>query len=87
MPRPGPDVVLEQELEFATLQITESRDIYQLLYKGKPFGIRRLIQQLGRIVKQYSRTTYDNEGSARATTRKLNQTFNTQDFTYKKITF
>jgi len=87
MARNGPTIILEQEQDTITLQITEASVMYQLTYKNKPFGIRRLVPGLGTLKKVYGKTTYDNEGSARATTRKLNKTFNTQDFSYKKITF
>jgi hypothetical protein len=87
MARNGPTVILEQEQDTITLQITDASVMYQLTYKNKPFGIRRLVPGLGTLKKVYGKTTYDNEGSARATTRRLNQIFNTTDFAYKRIVF
>lgn len=85
MSRPEPTILLEIDIDDCVLQITKSYELYQVTYKKQPIGIRKLVAGLGYEKKKYPRTTYDNEGSARACARRLNEYFTTTDFGYHKV--
>jgi len=67
-----------------TWDIMEAEGQYMLLYKGNPVSIRS--SSLIRQTFKYFKSTYPNEGSAKAQCLRLNKKFNCLDFTYVKLT-
>jgi len=65
-----------------TWDIMAAEGQYTILYKGQHVCIRS--SSLIRQTFKYFKSTYPNEGSARAQCLRLNKKFNCDDFTYTK---
>lgn len=84
MARLQAEIIQQQEIGTALWRVLRAANTYVLLYRGEPFNL--LTESIfGATPKKYKKTTYTNEGSARARVRELNAMFNTMDFTYQCI--
>jgi len=84
MSRPKPDIIVSKTLEDGiTWDIMPCDSQYTILYKGQVCGIRKSTGWTTQGFK-YLKSTYPNEGSARAQANRLNKRFNCADFTYVK---
>lgn len=84
MARLQAEIIQQQEVATTLWRVLRADATYVLLYQGEPFNLLTE-STFGATPKKYKKTTYTNEGSARARVRELNQIFNTEDFTYKRI--
>ena len=66
-----------------TWEIMDTEGLYMLLYKGQPVSIRS--SSVIRQTFKYFKSTYPNEGSAKAQSLRLNKKFDCEDFTYVKL--
>jgi hypothetical protein len=86
MSRPKPQILLSKEVSPGTVwDVLISDCQYLILYKGQYCNLRKNTGWVSPGFK-YLKSTYPNEGSARAQVTRLNSKFECQDFSYIKIT-
>lgn len=86
MARPQPRIQLTAQDEWDNIvEITEATNLYIMLYKELPFGIRRSQHGLTATFRKYLKTSYTTEAVARNAAKRLNRIFNCQDFSYQRV--
>ena len=84
MSRPKPKVVKTLTDENGIVwDVITTQNQYTVLYQGQSFSLRKEYGFSSQGFK-YLKSTYPNEGSARAQANRLNKRFNCLDFTYVK---
>ena len=71
--------------EFTGIDILTATALYTVLYKDKPINLKNRYWNARGEFKKYTRTTYPNDKPAINLCKKLNDLFNTTEFTVKKI--
>lgn len=83
MARPSqPTIVALTDDEGIVWEILEAQASYTILYKNKPIAIRRAFCNITRRYLKYDRMTYTNLGNVKAAVKRLNERFNTNEFTW-----
>jgi len=88
MSRPKPNVLLEKvnKKTFKSDQILEADAIWAVFYQGKPFNLKSQ-NSLGSFSgSKYKKVSFSNPGHAHNLAKKLNDVFNTTDFSVYKLT-
>jgi hypothetical protein len=88
MSRPKPKVLLEyvNKKNYKSEQILESDAIWAVFYKGSPFNLKSASAITSYPGPKYKKVSFSNPGHARNLAKKLNQTFNCNDFQVVKLT-
>ena len=88
MSRPKPTVLAEltNKATYKTEQVLASEGTWAVFYDNKPINLKTsnlLVQYPG---PKYKKVSFSNEGHAHNLAKKLNSTFNTEDFEVYKLT-
>ena len=88
MSRPKPRVVAEliHKQTYRSDQILEAEAIWAVFYKGKPFNLKSHHDFMSNSDSKYKKTSFPNPGHAINLAKKLNNQFNTSDFSVFKLT-
>ena len=88
MSRPKPRVILEyaNKETFKVEQILDSEAIWAVFYKGQPFNLKSGSLVASYPGPKYKKVSFSNPGHAHNLAKKLNTTFNTEDFQVVKLT-
>lgn len=83
MTRPRPTIILEHEDPSGKcLQVCESDAIYAVCYQGRPVMVKTYLDINSNFCgPKYNKTSFPNSGHAFNLAERLNQKFNTKDFT------
>jgi hypothetical protein len=86
MARPSPRVILTTQIDdYNQMDILAADGIWTVLYKQRPINVRTVISQLEGLSNKYAKVTYPSPAPAAILAKKLNERFNTKDFTVVKI--
>ena len=87
MSRPKPTVLLEyiDKKTYKSEQVLAADAIWAVFYKGKPFNLKSSNMLTNYPGPKYKKTSFSNPGHALNLSKKLNNTWNTQDFTVVKL--
>lgn len=86
MARPQPTILATAKDEWHnTLELCLAKCTYVVLYKGRPFGIRRTSASVDASFRKYLKTSYVNKASANNAVVRLNRLFNCQDFSFMAV--
>jgi hypothetical protein len=86
MARPGPKIIETCADENNVIwDITSSPAVYMIVYKNKPVGIRSHHHQMAGPQFKYNKMLYNTQATAQHQVDRLNQRFNTEDFSYIAI--
>lgn len=87
MSRPKPTVLLEyiDKKTYKSEQVLAADAIWAVFYKGKPFNLKSSNMLTNYPGPKYKKTSFSNPGHALNLSKKLNSTWNTQDFTVVKL--
>lgn len=88
MSRPKPKILLEyiNKKTYKADQVLEAEAIWAVFYKGAPFNLKSFNSITSYPGPKYKKVSFSNPGHARNLAKKLNQTFNTEDFQVVKLT-
>ncbi len=88
MSRPKPKVLLEyiNKKTYKAEQVLEADAIWAVFYKGAPFNLKSFNSITSYPGPKYKKVSFSNPGHAHNLAKKLNQTFNTEDFQVMKLT-
>jgi len=88
MSRPKPKVLLEyvNKKNYKAEQILESEAIWAVFYKNEPFNLKSFNSLTSYPGPKYKKVSFSNPGHAHNLAKKLNTTFNTEDFQVVKLT-
>jgi len=83
MSRPKPTVLLEyiNKKTYRSEQILDAEAIWAVFYKDKPFNLKSSNSLTNYPGPKYKKTSFSNPGHAHNLAKKLNNMFNTKDFT------
>jgi hypothetical protein len=82
MSRPKPKVLLEctNKKNYKTEQILEADAIWAVFYKNQPFNLKSSNSLTSYPGPKYKKVSFSNPGHAINLAKKLNKTFNCEDF-------
>ena len=82
MSRPKPKVLLENvnKKTYKAEQILEAEAIWAVFYKGAPFNLKSFNSLTSYPGPKYKKVSFSNPGHACNLAKKLNMTFDTDDF-------
>lgn len=88
MSRPRPTVLAEivNKKTYKSDQILEAEAIWAVFYQGKPFNLKSQNSLASFSGSKYKKTSFSNPGHALNLAKKLNNQFNTIDFSVFKLT-
>ena len=88
MSRPKPTIILEHtnRESFKEEQILESEAIWAVFYQGKPFNLKSGSMVSSYPGPKYKKVSFSNPGHARNLAKKLNNLFDTNDFSVYRLT-
>jgi len=88
MSRPKPKVLLEHvnKKTYKTEQILDAEAIWAVFYQGKPFNLKSSNMITNYPGPKYKKVSFSNPGHAHNLAKKLNQMFQSKDFTVVKLT-
>lgn len=87
MARPKPTIIIETvDKQYNSDQILEAEAIYAVFYQDKPINIRYLNKLVNYPGPKYKKVSFSNSGHAFNLADKLNDKFNTNEFTVVKLT-
>jgi hypothetical protein len=88
MSRPKPKVLLEytNKKTYKSEQILESEAIWAVFYKNEPFNLKSFNSLTSYPGPKYKKVSFSNPGHAHNLAKKLNLTFNTEDFQVVMLT-
>lgn len=88
MSRPKPKVLLEHvnKKTYKTEQILDAEAIWAVFYQGKPFNLKSANMLTNYPGPKYKKVSFSNPGHAHNLAKKLNQMFQSKDFTVVKLT-
>jgi len=85
MARPAGKVLLSTQTEDSLVDILDCSGLWTVLYKNKPFKVRKKYYIWKGETQKTNQTTYSSAAPARNLANKLNTLFGTNDFTVQKI--
>ena len=88
MSRPKPTVILESidKKTYKSDQVLAADAIWAVFYKGQPFNLKTSNIVTNYPGPKYKKVSFSNPGHAHNLAKKLNDTFNTEDFAVFKLT-
>ena len=88
MSRPKPTVLLEfvNRKTYRSEQVLESEAIWAVFHKDKPFNLKSSNMLTNYPGPKYKKTSFSNPGHAHNLAKKLNDLFDTDEFTVVKLT-
>lgn len=87
MARPKPKVLLEHtNKNFRSEQVLDAEAIYAVFYKDRPINLKSFNSLVDSTGAKYKKTSFSNPGHAFNLCSRLNEKFNTDDFTVVKLT-
>jgi hypothetical protein len=88
MSRPKPKILLESinKKTYKAEQILEAEAIWAVFYKNEPFNLKSFNSLTSYPGPKYKKVSFSNPGHAHNLAKKLNQTFNTDDFQVVMLT-
>jgi hypothetical protein len=88
MSRPKPKILLESvnKKTYKAEQILEAEAIWAVFYKNEAFNLKSFNSLTSYPGPKYKKVSFSNPGHARNLAKKLNQTFNCDDFQVVKLT-
>ena len=88
MSRPKPKIILEptNRENYKVEQILESEAIWAVFYQDKPFNLKSGSAVSSYPGPKYKKVSFSNPGHARNLAKKLNNLFNTKDFSVFRLT-
>ena len=88
MSRPKPTVLLEyvNKKTYRSEQVLEAEAIWAVFHKDKPFNLKSSNALTNYPGPKYKKTSFSNPGHAINLAKKLNDMFNTDEFTVFKLT-
>lgn len=87
MSRPKPTVLLENvdKKTYKGEQVLKADAIWAVFYQGEPFNLKSYNVLTNYPGPKYKKTSFSNPGHALNLSKKLNDTFNTEDFSVVKL--
>ena len=88
MSRPKPTILLEyiNKKNYKSEQILESDAIWAVFYKNQPFNLKSFNSLTSYPGPKYKKVSFSNPGHAVNLAKKLNKTFNCEDFQVVRLT-
>ena len=88
MSRPKPTVLLEHidKKTYRAEQVLDAEAIWAVFYNGKPFNLKSLNSITNYPGPKYKKVSFSNPGHAHNLASKLNDMFNTDEFSVYKLT-
>jgi hypothetical protein len=88
MSRPKPTVLLEyiNKKSYRSEQVLDAEAIWAVFYQGKPFNLKSSNALTNYPGPKYKKTSFSNPGHAHNLAKKLNDMFNTKEFSVVKLT-
>jgi hypothetical protein len=88
MARPKPRILLENtnSKTYKAEQILEAEAIWAVFYKNEPFNLKSFSSLTNYSGPKYKKVSFSNPGHALNLAKKLNLTFNCEDFQVIKLT-
>lgn len=88
MSRPKPKILLESvnKKTYKAEQVLEADAIWAVFYKNEPFNLKSFNSLTSYPGPKYKKVSFSNPGHAHNLAKKLNQTFNTDDFQVVRLT-
>lgn len=88
MSRPKPKVLLEHvdKKTYKSEQVLESEAIWAVFYKGEPFNLKSSNMLTNYPGPKYKKVSFSNPGHAHNLAKKLNEMFNSTDFSVYRLT-
>jgi len=87
MSRPKPNVLLEHidKKNYRAEQVLEAEAIWAVFYKGSPFNLKSSNALTSYPGPKYKKTSFSNPGHAHNLAKKLNEMFNTDQFSVFRL--
>ena len=87
MSRPKPTIILESidKKTYKSEQVLKADAIWAVFYQGEPFNLKSYNVLTNYPGPKYKKTSFSNPGHAINLSKKLNDTFNTEDFSVVKL--
>ena len=88
MSRPKPTILLEyvDKATYKSEQVLQSEAIWAVFYQGKPFNLKTSNSITNYPGPKYKKVSFSNPGHAHNLAKKLNDLFNTDEFTVVELT-
>ncbi len=88
MSRPKPDIILENvnKKTYRSEQVLKADAIWAVFYDNKPFNLKSSNVLTNYPGPKYKKVSFSNPGHAHNLAKKLNDLFNTTDFTVVRLT-
>jgi len=88
MSRPKPKVKLEfiNKVTYKCEQVLDADAIWAVFYQDKPFNLKSSNSLTSYPGPKYKKTSFSNPGHAHNLAKKLNEMFNTDEFSVYKLT-
>ena len=88
MSRPKPDIILENvnKKTYRSEQVLKAEAIWAVFYQNKPFNLKSSNVLTNYPGPKYKKVSFSNPGHAHNLAKKLNDLFNSTDFTVVRLT-
>ena len=88
MSRPKPDIILENvnKKTYRSVQVLKAEAIWAVFYQEKPFNLKSSNVLTNYPGPKYKKVSFSNPGHAHNLAKKLNDLFNSTDFTVVRLT-
>ena len=88
MSRPKPDIILENvnKKTYRSEQVLKADAIWAVFYENKPFNLKSSNVLTNYPGPKYKKVSFSNPGHAHNLAKKLNDLFNSTDFTVVRLT-
>jgi hypothetical protein len=87
MSRPKPEIILEHvnKKTYRSEQVLDAEAIWAVFHKNKPFNLKSSNVLTNYPGPKYKKVSFSNPGHAHNLAKKLNDLFNSEDFTVVKL--
>ena len=88
MSRPKPEIILENvnKKSYRSEQVLKAEAIWAVFYQNKPFNLKSSNVLTNYPGPKYKKVSFSNPGHAHNLAKKLNDLFNSTDFTVVRLT-